>query len=102
MNNEDKKKWAYCKEIGSDSIVGLDSCDDYKDWLPNKGKKSPDKPDILQPVLALILHHNDLGISSWYEVVSFNENGWISYAGSKTFGDGEYVSKWKYIAEIEF
>jgi hypothetical protein len=28
----DKLKWAYCKEIGSDSIVGLDCCDDYKDW----------------------------------------------------------------------
>lgn len=34
----DKLKWAYCKEIGSDSIVGLDSCDDYKYWRENLGK----------------------------------------------------------------
>lgn len=29
---EDRLKWAYCKEIGADSINGLDCCDDYKDW----------------------------------------------------------------------
>lgn len=29
----DQLKWAYCKEIGSDSIVGLDSCDNYRDWM---------------------------------------------------------------------
>ena len=34
---EDKLKWAYCKEIGSDSIVGLDSCDNYKEWLNSLG-----------------------------------------------------------------
>jgi hypothetical protein len=30
---EDKLKWAYCKEKGADSILGLDICDDYRDWL---------------------------------------------------------------------
>jgi hypothetical protein len=30
---EDKLKWAYCEKKGSDSIVGLDCCDNYKDWL---------------------------------------------------------------------
>ena len=30
---EDKLKWIYAKEKGSDSITGLDSCDDYRDWL---------------------------------------------------------------------
>lgn len=30
---QDKLKWAYCEKVGSDSIVGLDSCDNYKDWL---------------------------------------------------------------------
>lgn len=30
---QDKLKWAYCKEIGADSIIGLDCCDDYRDWL---------------------------------------------------------------------
>jgi hypothetical protein len=29
---EDLLKMAYCKEKGSDSIVGLDCCDDYRDW----------------------------------------------------------------------
>ena len=31
-------KREYCKEIGADSVVGLDSCDDFKDWLLSKGK----------------------------------------------------------------
>ena len=26
-------KHAYCGVVGADSIVGLDSCDDYSDWL---------------------------------------------------------------------
>ena len=26
-------KWAYCEAVGADSIVGLDCCDNYKDWL---------------------------------------------------------------------
>jgi len=30
---EDQLKHAYCGIIGSDSIVGLDSCDNYKEWL---------------------------------------------------------------------
>lgn len=30
---EDRLKRAYCKEVGADSITGLDSCDDYKEWL---------------------------------------------------------------------
>lgn len=30
---QDKLKHAYCGIIGSDSIVGLDSCDNYKEWL---------------------------------------------------------------------
>jgi len=34
---EEKLKWAYCKEKGADSIVGLDCCDDYKDWLASLG-----------------------------------------------------------------
>ena len=29
----EKLKIIYCKSIGSDSTTGLDSCDDYKDWL---------------------------------------------------------------------
>ena len=29
----DQLKMAYCGLIGSDSTIGLDSCDDYKEWL---------------------------------------------------------------------
>jgi hypothetical protein len=37
VNLENKLKWAYCTEKGADSIVGLDSCDDYRDWLKSLG-----------------------------------------------------------------
>ena len=57
------------------------------------------KPDPLQPVLAEILHQTDLGKSIWKEVVYF-DNGWKSYAGSKTFNDGESVIKWRYCKEL--
>jgi len=56
-------------------------------------------PDELEPVLAKIEHINDLGKSSWYEVV-FNDGNWRSYQGSKTFEDGEKVVKWKYCKAI--
>jgi hypothetical protein len=52
-------------------------------------------PIELEPVLAEIEHINDLGKSTWYEVVYFDGN-WHCYAGSKTFNDGERVIKWKY------
>lgn len=29
---KEKLKWLYCLEIGSDSTVGLDCCDNFKDW----------------------------------------------------------------------
>jgi hypothetical protein len=49
----------------------------------------------LLPIIAKIEHINDLGKSEWYEVVYY-DNGWYSYAGSKTFQDGEKVVEWKY------
>jgi hypothetical protein len=52
-------------------------------------------PIELEPVLAEIEHINDLGKSTWYEVVYFDGN-WRCYAGSRTFKDGERVIKWKY------
>ena len=55
-------------------------------------------PIQLEPVLAEIEHINDLGKSKWHEVVYFDEN-WRSYAGSKTFKDGEKVIRWKYIKD---
>jgi len=57
-----------------------------------------DSPIQLEPVLAEIEHINDLGKSKWYEVVYFDEN-WQSYAGSKTFRDGEKVIRWKYVKD---
>ena len=53
-------------------------------------------PDDLVPVIAKIEHGNSLGHSSWYEVVYYSESNWKSYSSSKTFSDGENVSKWKY------
>ena len=45
-------------------------------------------PDVIgSPILAKIEHINDLGKSKWYEVVYYDD-GWYSYAGSKTFEDG--------------
>ena len=56
-------------------------------------------PIELEPVLAEIEHINDLGKSTWYEVVYFDGN-WRCYAGSKTFKDGERVIKWKYAKDF--
>lgn len=60
-----------------------------------------DKPKEYKSVLAKISHVNDLGVSQWYEVIYFDEviESWKSYAGSKTFEDGEQVIKWKYADE---
>lgn len=55
-------------------------------------------PKELEPILAKIEHYNDLGLSTWYEVVYFDEK-WRSYAGSKTFQDCEKVVKWKYVKD---
>ena len=52
-------------------------------------------PTQLDPVLAQIEHINDLGKSTWYEVVYFDKH-WRCYAGSDTFKDGEKVVKWRY------
>jgi hypothetical protein len=56
---------------------------------------SINNPNELEPVLAEISHVNDLGVSTWYEVVYYFDK-WCSYSGSKTFEDGEQVVKWKY------
>ena len=55
-------------------------------------------PNELEPVLALLTHQGDLGLNEWYEVVYFSQQ-WRSYAGSKTFEDGEQVIKWKYVKD---
>lgn len=52
-------------------------------------------PKEFEPILAKIEHHDSLELSSWYEVVYF-DGRWKSYAGSKTFNDGESVIEWKY------
>lgn len=43
-------------------------------------------PDVIcSPILAKIEHINDLGKSTWYEVVYYDDK-WYSYSGSKTTG----------------
>ena len=64
--------------------------------MKNNTKETPKE---LYPVLAKIEQINDLGKSKWYEVVYYND-GWYSYAGSKTFKDGEQVIDWKYCEDI--
>ena len=64
--------------------------------MENKTEKTPKE---LHPVLAKIEHINDLGKSKWYEVVYYND-GWYSFAGSRTFQDGEQVIDWKYCKDI--
>lgn len=66
-------------------------------FLNKLGEKnnSEQSPNELEPVLAKIEHINDLGKSTWYEVVYYDEK-WCSYSDSKTFEDGEKVVNWKY------
>ena len=53
----------------------------------------------MNPVLALINHVGELGLSEWYEVV-YHFDKWHSYSGSKTFEDGEQVIRWKYCKDL--
>ena len=65
-------------------------------------RKAPERrtdfPREYRPVLALIYGVYDLGTSQWREVVFYNYEAerWESYAGSKTFSDGEEVIRWIY------
>ena len=61
------------------------------------------KPIDMKPVLAKIQHQNSLVLSTFHEVVYFDDidNVWRSYSGSKTFKDGEQVIAWKYVENIE-
>ena len=63
------------------------------------GNKIGKTPKECRPVLAKIEQINDLGKSTWYEVVYYDDK-WYSYSGSKTFDDGEQVVKWKYCEDI--
>ena len=69
--------------------------------LENENSNEAEKPQlnipdvICSPILAKIEHINDLGKSTWYEVVYYDDK-WYSYSGSKPFEDGEQVVKWKY------
>jgi len=57
--------------------------------------KEETKPNKLEPIFAEISHVNDLGTSTWFEVIYFFEE-WCSYSGSNTFNDGDTVIRWKY------
>jgi len=84
-----KEKWQHQKEMKEEQN------------LDKPLKPQPNIPAVvsnpieLVSVLAEIEHINNLGKSTWYEVVYFDGN-WRCYAGSKTFKDGERVIKWKY------
>ena len=87
MNNiekYDENKFDYKKQELENRISFLE-----------KHQSSIGNPNELESVLAEISHVNDLGISTWYEVVYYSDK-WCSYSGSKTFEDGEQVVKWKY------
>jgi len=56
-------------------------------------------PREYEPILAIVSHVTDTGIINWFEVVYYC-SGWKSYAGSKTFDDGETVRKWEYCNDI--
>lgn len=60
-------------------------------------------PKDLKPVLAKIESITELGLSSWYEVIYYDDEytkQWCSYAGSSTFQRGEIVKSWEYIENI--
>lgn len=61
------------------------------------------KPKDSQAVLARIETITSLGHSTYHEVVYFDDEAevWKSYAGSKTFEDGEKVVAWQYVKDIE-
>lgn len=52
-----------------------------------------------RPVLAKVEHQGSLGKSTWFEVVYYDEE-WKSFAGSKTFEDGEQVVGWTYVCNL--
>lgn len=60
-------------------------------------------PVDLLPVLAKIEVQGSLGLSSWYEVVYYNDTvgEWESFSGSNTFLNGEKVVGWTYVKDIE-
>ena len=55
-----------------------------------------EKPVELEPVLALIETHTELGPQHWFEVVFHDGERWRSYEGSDTFSNGEIVTRWHY------
>jgi hypothetical protein len=71
--------------------ISKETAENWRTYFINK----MEPPNELESVLAEIYHNNDLGLSKWYEVVYYDD-GWYSYAGSKTFQDGEQVVDWKY------
>jgi hypothetical protein len=79
----------------------IDECLGYLTKTCKRIEEGPkqETPNELESVLAKITHQNCLGLSQWYEVVYY-DNGWYSYAGSKTFQDGEQVIEWVYCKNV--
>lgn len=95
-----------CEEVEIENGWGLEidiETPYYKIIIPKEKQTTEEQlptmrfieyPPELEPVLAKISHHTDLGHSFWFEVVYWAENKWCSYSGSKTFDDGEQVLEW--------
>jgi hypothetical protein len=49
-----------------------------------------------KPILAKIQLQNSLGLSTWYEVICWDDNIWKRYGDNKYFTNGEQVIEWKY------
>lgn len=90
-------EYQYLDELIENYVAPLRSeIKELRKELAEQREKNLNIPDAIgSPILAKIEHINDLGKSKWYEVVYYDD-GWYSYAGSKTFQDGEQVVDWKY------
>ena len=55
--------------------------------------------DIIEhkPILAKIQLQNSLGLSSWYEVICWEDNVWKRFdSNEKYFTNGEQIVEWNY------
>ncbi|MEO6305956.1 MAG: hypothetical protein ABIP51_22610 [Bacteroidia bacterium] len=94
MKKNDGLTYGQIEQMKEDAQMSIDTTSSQTIAKPNV----IGSPNQLEPVLALITHQGDLGLSEWYEVVYYLDK-WCSYSGSKTFEDGEQVVKWKPVTD---
>lgn len=79
----------------------LAKCSSEDDILRESVKLCQRLPKPFSDVLAQVETQNDLGKSSWYEVVYHNGEEWCNYAGSDTFSKQcANVLRWVYVKDI--